>query len=279
MRRGSARALVARFRSLSDPHVRRRLQHCVAEGTAALIATVESRIRVHQVAWCRTLLDSTRGRNLVQDLDRSGVPVARVDEPTFAALSLQPRPSGVAFILQQPWRPLAHLTTGRSAVHLAVRRVRHAGNLGTLVRTLEAVDGGGLIVLGPDVDPFGPDVLRGSMGSVLRRPVARTGDLGLRRWAEDQRLRIVGASPRAGVPYDAATAVHPLANPAVLLLGEERRGLTPADAALCSAWVHLPILGSVDSLNLGVAGSVLLYEVLRRSPERPPQSPCAGPVG
>ena len=265
MRPADARALVARLRRLQDPEERHRTGTFVAEGVGCLLAAVEARVPIAEIVHSPTLLGSNCHQMLVRRLRRSGVPYTKISPETFRRFSVTPRASGIALVLRQKWIPLERMPPGPTPVHIALRLVRHPGNLGTLLRTLEGVRGGGLIALGPDVDPFSPDVVRGSMGASLRRPVARAKPESLRAWADSRGIRVVGAAPRAGRPYDAGD----LAGPIALLLGEERAGLAPEDQAICHAFVHLPILGRVDSLNLGVAGSLLLYEALRSASGQP----------
>ncbi len=261
-----ARALIARLKRLRHPGERRRTETYLAEGVGCLVAEVESSARVREIVHAPVLLRSIVGQVLSRKLRRSGVPYTKVSPETYRGFSMTPRASGIALVIHQHWKQLDHLRPGPTPVHVALGGVRSPGNLGTLLRTLEAVGGGGLIMLDPDLDPFAPDVLRASMGTVIRRQLTRTNRATLRSWATTHRVRIIGASPGAGQPYDSGD----LYGCVVILLGEERRGLVAADKAICDAFVHIPILGRVDSLNLGVAGSMLLYETLRR---RNAQSP------
>ncbi len=137
--------------------------------------------------------------------------------------------------------------------------VRSPGNLGTLVRTSEAVGGAGFILVGPRIDPFDPAVVRASMGAIFRQAFIRTNGRSLRNWLRRHCLRAVGASP------DGPAELHRFGfpRPTVLVLGEEREGLSPPQRGLCADLVRIPMVGAADSLNLAVAGSLLLYEVYR----------------
>jgi TrmH family RNA methyltransferase len=137
--------------------------------------------------------------------------------------------------------------------------VRSEGNLGSLIRTSEAISGAGFILVGPRIDPFAPAVVRASMGALFRQTLIRTNERSLRNWARRHRCRVIGASP------DGSADLHRFdyPRPTILVLGEERRGLTPLQRDLCSDLVRIPMVGAADSLNLAVAGSLLLYEVYR----------------
>jgi TrmH family RNA methyltransferase len=137
--------------------------------------------------------------------------------------------------------------------------VRSEGNLGSLIRTSEAIGGAGFILVGPQIDPFALAVLRASMGTLFRQTLIRTNDRSLRSWVRRHRCRVIGASP------DGSADLHRFdyPRPTILVLGEERRGLTPLERDLCSDFVRIPMVGGADSLNLAVAGSLFLYEVYR----------------
>jgi TrmH family RNA methyltransferase len=147
--------------------------------------------------------------------------------------------------------------------------VRSEGNLGSLIRTSEAIGGAGFILVGPRIDPFDPAVVRASMGALFRQTLIRTHERSLRNWVHRHRCRVIGASP------DGSADLHRFdyPRPTILVLGEERQGLTPLQRDLCSDLVRIPMVGAADSLNLAVAGSLLLYEVYRARSVRRRRSP------
>jgi TrmH family RNA methyltransferase len=137
--------------------------------------------------------------------------------------------------------------------------IRSVGNLGSLIRTSEAVGGAGFILIGTRIDPYDPVVVRASMGVLFRQRFIRTSYRSLGRWFRRHGCRVIGASPDG--PADLHRFDHP--RPTILVLGEERQGLTAVQRDLCSCLVRIPMVGVADSLNLAVAGSLLLYEVYR----------------
>ncbi len=137
--------------------------------------------------------------------------------------------------------------------------VRSEDNLGSLIRTSEAVGGAGFILVGPRVDPYAQAVVRTSMAAVFREAFIRTDDRSLRNWVRRRRRRVIGAS--AGGSADLHGFNYP--RPTILVLGEERQGLSPVQCGLRTDLVGIPMTGSADSLNLAVAGSLRMYEVYR----------------
>jgi TrmH family RNA methyltransferase len=159
--------------------------------------------------------------------------------------------------VRQRWTPLERIVPADDSCWIMLDTVRSPGNLGTILRTSEAVGGAGLILLGDAVDPYDPAAVRASMGSLLSQRFVRTTVADVLRWKDRQQCVLVGTAPSAATDYQAVD----YRAPAVLLLGGERKGLSSELQALCDVVVRIPMLGHTDSLNLSVAASLLLYEV------------------
>ena len=111
------------------------------------------------------------------------------------------------------------------------------------------------------MDAFEPGLIRASMGAFFEQPIACTGVPQLRDWIRRHRLQVVGATPDAPVTH---FETH-FRTPTLLVLGEERKGLQDELVPLCDQLVRIPMQDGIDSLNVAVAGSLLMYEVLRSS--------------
>jgi TrmH family RNA methyltransferase len=169
--------------------------------------------------------------------------------------------SGVGAVVVQRWSPL-HRTSPRAGLcWVVLEAIRSEGNFGSLIRTSEAIGGAGFILVGPRIDPFDPAVVRASMGALFRQTFVRTNCPSLRNWLRRHRCCVIGASP------DGRAELHRFdyPRPTILVLGEERSGLSPYLRDICSDLVKIPMKGAADSLNLAVAGSLFMYEVYRSS--------------
>lgn len=142
-----------------------------------------------------------------------------------------------------------------------IERLRSPGNLGTILRTAEACGVAGIIFVGPECDPFDPAVVRASMGGIFHLRLIRTSPAELIGWALAQRLQLVGLSPDA----ERLWTDLPSAGPVALVIGEERGGLSASLRSLTHTTVRLPMRGRADSLNVGVAAGVMMYELIRRA--------------
>ncbi len=239
------------------------------EGVRNVAHAIEGGFPIETLVYSEKLLVVPIARRLVRDQCRAGTPTLRVSPEEFRQVSATPRASGVGAVVAQRWSPL-HGTSPRAGLcWVVLEAVRSAGNLGSLIRSSEAIGGAGFILVGPQIDPFAPAVVRASMGALFRQTLIRTNEQSLRNWVRRHRCRVIGASP------DGSADLHRFdyPRPTILALGEERQGLTPPQRDLCSEFVRIPMVGAADSLNLAVAGSLLLYEVYRARSVKRARSP------
>jgi TrmH family RNA methyltransferase len=164
--------------------------------------------------------------------------------------------------------PVSVATPPRTSASLLLilDQLQDPGNLGTLIRTADATGVSAVILLEPCVDPFDLKTVRGTMGSLFTVPFARlenANDL----WSRLSKMgyRLVGADATRGQTTWQSDA---LAGSVALVLGNEARGLSPALHPHLNDYVSLPLLGQAESLNVAVAGGVLMYEWLRVNSKR-----------
>jgi TrmH family RNA methyltransferase len=229
------------------------------EGVRNVVQAIENGLHLETLVYSEKLLIVPIARRMVRDRCRSGTPTLHCSPETFRQISTTHHASGVGAIVSQRWSPL-HGTSPRAGLcWVVLEAARSEGNVGSLIRTSEAVGGAGFILVGPRIDPFDPAVVRASMGALFRQTFIRTNRPSPRNWIRRHRCRVIGASP------DGSAELHRFdyPRPTILVLGEERQGLSPFLRDLCSDLVRIPMVGAADSLNLAVAGSLLLYEVYR----------------
>jgi len=136
--------------------------------------------------------------------------------------------------------------------------LRDPGNLGTMLRTGDAVGAGGLILIDDCADPFSVEAVRASMGAVFTQRIALARWDEFIAWLRDGEGQLVAASLRDAQDYRGA----PYRAPCFVMVGNESRGLPEEYESACDLRVTMPMKGRADSLNAAVAGAVLAYEVL-----------------
>jgi len=251
---------LTRIRKLQDDR-RYRDQHRLffIEGVRNFVEAIDHKFPIETLLYSEKLLTAPLARKFVRQLKRAGVPFARVSPEAFRSIARAEGASGIAAILHQRIQTLDQIQPDRFPCWTVLSQVQSLGNFGTLLRTSAAIGAAGFILLGPHIDPYEPVVVRSTMGALFKQTLVRTDIERFRHWIQTHRIAVIGASPDGVVDYDRVRYTRPT----VLLLGNERSGLTDEQRSLCQQIVRIPMVGEVDSLNLAVAGSLLLYAVFR----------------
>jgi RNA methyltransferase, TrmH family len=231
------------------------------EGIRNFVAALDDRFSVDTLLYSEKLLTNPLARKLVRRLKRAGVPFARVTPEQFRRVSKTERASGVAAVLRQRIQSLDQIKLADHGCWTALSHVRSPGNFGTLMRTSAAVGAAGFILLGDSIDPYDPAVVRATMGALFKQTLVRTTAEQLLRWVRMTNIQVIGASPDGAEDYRQVSYTRP----ALLMLGGERKGLTDEQRSMCTRLVRIPMVEGTDSLNVAVAGSLLMYEVFRCS--------------
>ena len=199
--------------------------------------------------------------DVARELRARGVEVAIVGEQAFAAMSPVRAPSGIAAIVRRSPVTADDICGRPDAFVVAAVDVQDPGNLGSLMRAAEAGGATGVLVCGASASAFSWKTARGSMGSLLRLPVADglTADAAVAAMRKAGG-RIVATAPRGGVPPDEAD----WRGRVLLLLGGEGPGLGGAVMSGADARVTVPMAPPVESLNVAVAGAILVYAARRQ---------------
>jgi 23S rRNA (uridine2479-2'-O)-methyltransferase len=205
--------------------------------------------------WATSLLESGRAAAHVETLPELLAELGEKVEPSELLAVVRPRADDLARIPRRP-----------DALIVAVDRPVSPGNLGSIIRSSDALGAHGLVVTGHAADVYDPQAIRASTGSIFALPVVREGSMAaIGSWlaalrSEIAGLQVVGSSARATTPV---TDVD-LTRPTVLALGNETRGLSQSWREACDELVVIPMVGKADSLNAAAAGSILLYEASRQ---------------
>ncbi len=210
-------------------------------------------------AWARDVIDQSANATHYE-----------LSDELLAELSRKEETSEILAVLEMPEDRFERIPATPNLLVVVADRPASPGNLGTLMRSCDAFGAHGLIVSGHAADIYDPSTITASRGSLFALPVVRTASAAaVAAWIAEARaslphLRVVGADERG-----ASDAFHTdLGGPTVIVLGNEAQGLSRAYLDLCDATVRIPITGAASSLNVGVAGSILLYEAARQRASR-----------
>lgn len=251
-------------RRLSDRKHRQQQGRFLVEGVKLLHMALQAGAEPVEVFYCAERLAAPASHVLTALLAAGGEPVA-VSLTVMQSLAEREQPEGILATFKLFQQPLPGAWLAADGLVVVLDRLQDPGNLGTLLRTADAVGAVAVVLLEPCVDPFDPKVLRGSMGSLFNVPLVRTGDVHA-LFAELHRhgWRTVGADAHRGIDWGEGLWAGNVA----LVLGNEARGLSADVRDHVAAWARLPIAGRAESLNVAVAGGVLMYAWLRAQRER-----------
>jgi RNA methyltransferase, TrmH family len=249
---------VAQARSLARDRAERESSGlAVLEGVRLAEEAVAAGLAMEWALFTEALGQKERGAALLAALAQRGVAAFPVAPETLAKAADTESPQGILVVFRpRAWR-LADLPAG--GLVCVLDNLQDPGNLGTVIRSLEAMGGAGLVVAA-GVDPYNPKVVRGAMGSLFRLPVVK-GEL-------EPSLRALRAGGRRIFVADAGGELTPwtadLAGPAALVIGNEGNGPSAGARAMADGIISIPMPGPTESLNAGVAASLLFYEALRQ---------------
>jgi TrmH family RNA methyltransferase len=246
---------IKQARALRSRKGRERSGLFLVDGLHHLGAAQEAGVPLEYLLYAPEALTSPFGLELLAAAKARGLPCYPATPQVFAALSEKEGPAGLIGVARQRWTPLETLTPQSHPWLVGLAAPQDPGNLGAILRTLDAVGAHGLVLLDGGVDPFHPTAVRASMGAVFWVPVcaARAGEFAA--WIGSRGYRLYAASAQGQTGYRALAYQLP----AVLLMGSEREGLPANLLALCDEVIRVPMQGHVSSLNLAVATGVMLY--------------------
>jgi TrmH family RNA methyltransferase len=229
----------------------------LAEGARLAREAADLGIWPDTFLFAASALEREHLRGLVDEAEGRGVRIVETSESVLAQVTKRDNPQTVVGAYRQR---LARLDDMPGALVVALDAVRDPGNLGTILRTIDAIGGDGVVLLGESCDPFSVEAVRASMGSIFAVKLARASFVDLQRFAKSRSATIIGASLKGAALESSA----PVGRRAIVLMGNEQSGLPPELEAACDLLVKLPMRGRADSLNLAVATAVMVYDVWRR---------------
>lgn len=235
------------------------------EGIRIVVEAVQQAADIEMLVTAPGLLTSPVAQPVVEQQRARGVTVLETSNEVFERLALKENPQGLAAVVRQRWTQLEEISPQPGADWVALDAVQDPGNLGTILRTSDAVGAAGVILLDQSTDPYDPTALRASMGAIFTQRIVKTSLAAFAAWKKASGLPLIGTSGASQQDYHQSR--YP--NPMVLLMGSERQGLLPPHLQLCDQVVRIPMQGRSDSLNLAVATAVMLYEIYNQRRDRP----------
>ena len=232
--------------------------YCAIEGLRILEEAIRSSLRFRAVFFSESA--AARAQRLLSQIG-AHVETLLLPDKLFSTVVPSETPQGVAALAR--WKEFSLeevLARSQGGSLLAVSGVQDPGNLGTILRSAEAFGAGGIVLGEGTVSVFNPKVVRASAGSVFRIPVVRTKLADAALEMKKHGLRLIATSSHKGAALDQAN----LSGPLVIFIGSEGAGLSRDLIKAMDEVVSIPHSPKVESLNAGVAASIVLYETARQ---------------
>ena len=234
------------------------------EGYRELSRAVDASIEIVSLFICPTLFLGENEQSLIDKALKGGADIFSCDPKVFKKLSYRDRPDGLIAVASQMKLSLDALSRKiqgkQNPLFLVAESIEKPGNLGTILRSCDAVGADGVIICDRCTDIYNPNVVRASVGTLFTVPVVEAEGSQVLSWLKSRGVKILSSTPNTEVEYTEAD----LSGPVALVVGTEQLGLSEAWLSQADVKVRIPMMGVADSLNVATATTLLLYEVLRQ---------------
>lgn len=231
---------------------------CVLEGPHLIVAALDSGADVDALYVDRAALDDATVTSLCERASAAGIRVFALDEGLVARVAEAQHPQPMLASVHFAVTDLADVST-RGLV-LVLDNLRDPGNAGTIIRSADAAGAAAVVFSGDSVDPFNPKVLRSSAGSVFHVPLVVAELEATLAHFTRQGARTYATAMRAGLDYRQAD----LSGGCAVVIGNESRGLNEVTLGRCDDTIYIEMVGRSESLNAGVAASLIAFEALHQ---------------
>ncbi len=257
---GFSNPLVKQVRALREKKHRKSSGLFLAEGLRILQEARERNILPEMLWFSSTAPRNALTTELIADVEAAGGEAFATSDEIISKISGKENPGAVIGIYKEFLTPLDKIDRSASAIWLVAERLRDPGNLGTILRTGDAVGAGGLILIDDCTDPFSVEAVRASMGAVFTQTIATASWSAFVEWFRSGAGQLVATSLNESSDYQSIS----YAAPTFLLIGNESQGLPLDYERECDLRVKIPMMGRADSLNAAMACAVVAYEVLNQ---------------
>ena len=245
-------------RMLREGKERKKTGKFLVEGILHVGEAAAADWKIDSILYSPELLESEYARNLISRQSANGVRCAPVSKDVLESLAEKENPQGIVAIVNQKTALLGSPSSNTISSAIALVAPQDPGNVGTILRTLDAVGGDALFLLDGGVDLFHPSVVRASMGTIFWKPVVKATFVEFSAWARQHLYQLIGTSAHAEIDILNIKLVE---RKSILVLGNEQKGLSKDQLEACDIAVRIPMRGRASSLNLAVAAGVLLYSL------------------
>ncbi len=257
---GFSNPTIKRLRGLREKKLRKLEQQFLAEGLRILTEALDAGMVPRTLVVMEGEAVHPLAQRIEQAVHERGGDVIETSREILSKLTGKDNAQAIVGIFDDHPTALSAVDRAASPLWIVAERLRDPGNLGTILRTGDAVGAGGLFLLDDCVDPFSVEAVRASMGAIFTQAIIPCRSADFLTWLRAGDGQLVGTSLNTDKDYQAVA----YRAPTVLLIGNEAHGMPPELEAACDVLVKIPMMGKADSLNAAMACAVMAYEVLNQ---------------
>jgi TrmH family RNA methyltransferase len=257
-------SLLKRIRSVRNGEVKDRI---FIEGMRLTEEAILSGLEFEAAVFSEEIAVKPIAAELIKKLEAVSPRLASVSERLMKSVAYTTTPQGIATIARRPRTDIGIFEEAQTGTPLLVvlHGITNPGNVGAILRTAEAAGVTGVIATANTTDPFAPKSLRGAMGSAFRLPIWHGAEYAEAiEWCHKREIWTACADVRARQVY----ADFDWRSPSALVLGHETGGFSADEVNMARAAFSIPMRGEVESLNVAVAGGIILYEAARQRAQK-----------
>lgn len=232
----------------------------VAEGLKLAIDALTANWEVLTLVYSKDVASDEPVKKIASQIHARGGSLIEVTQSVLSSMTRRDNPQMVVGVFKQRFTNLNQIHFSDESIWIGLEQIRDPGNLGTIIRTADAVGISGIVLVGDSTDPFSVEAVRASMGSIFHVPLTKCSTDQFISWTKKIPVGVFGTHLQGNLDYRKVEYDQSC----LLLMGSEQSGLSGKLVDICDKVVRIPQSGTADSLNLAVATGVMLYEVCRK---------------
>ena len=258
--KSSQNARIKALAKLKDKRGREKLGKTFLEGYRLISRALDAAFPMQECYFCPSLFLGTNENALLLKLENNGTKLIEVPEYILRKIAYRERPEGLIAVANTRPHELKDVPVKENGLYLVLESIEKPGNMGSIMRSADASGVDGIIVCDKRTDIYNPNVLTASTGAIFYVPFAVSTSEETLKWLEKHKITTLATSPHADLPYDKVDMTKAIA----IVVGTEQSGLTEFWFKNSTIKTLIPMSGKIDSLNVAIATSVILFEASRQ---------------
>ncbi len=252
--------LVKEIKSLYRKKERMKNNSFIIEGIKIIKEAINYNYPIKNIIYTDCLLNTKDGKEFYESIIGLNN-IIYVPDNVFKEISDTENPQGVLAIAKFEYKTINLLHKKEKLFLIMLDGLQDPGNMGTIIRTADAFNIDGIIITSGSVDPYNPKVVRATMGSIFRVPLYYTYDgLSELESLKEKGIKVYSTSLEGSIPIYNADFKESI----ILIIGNESKGVSYDYYSLSDKLIKIPMPGNAESLNAGVAASIIMYEVMKQ---------------